>query len=171
MRGRLLEAILKAERDWRSRGCAAATRKVVLMVEAGRKVRGRAASGRRFSGEYGIGRTGSPAPGRFCRTEPTADFGRTNPTADFGRTKPTVGPLGGTMACARAALDRGSRAGHSARRCPALLGQRKSFRRNALGRVVPVSRGCGIWTLRQWYRRACVIAPKLQRRRAALAQS
>jgi hypothetical protein len=104
------------------------------MRGSGRQVSGRAASGR-------LCVRGSPLPGHF---------GRTKPTADFGRTKPTLDSLGPMTACAPAALDQGSRAGQSARRCPASLGQHKSFRGKALGRVVPLSRGCGIGTLRQF---------------------
>ena len=87
-----------------------------------------AEAGREASGR---GRTGSPLPGRF------------------GRTKPTVGSRGGTTACAPAAPAQGSRLGHFARRCRDTLGQHKSFCCKALGRVVPLSRGCGIGTVRQ----------------------
>ncbi len=105
------------------------------MAGAGREVTGRAASGR-FGSHMAL--RGSPLPGHF---------GRTNPTAGFGRTKPTADLLDRTTARAPVAL--ASRAGHSARRCPASLGQHKSLRRKALGRVVPLSRGCGMGTLRQ----------------------
>ena len=116
---------------------AASTRKAVLMEGTGRReTSSRAASGR-LSGKYSMGRTGSRLPGRF------------------GRTKPTLDSLGPITACTPATPD--SRAGHSATRCPASLGQRKSFHCKALGRFVPVSRGCGMGTLRQCYRRACVI--------------
>ena len=119
------------------RNRAAATRKVMLMTGAGRQARGRAARGR-FSGKCSMGRAASPSPGLF---------GRTKPTADFGRTKPTVDSLDRITAWSPAAP--ASRAGQSATRCPASLGQHKSLPRKALSRVVPLSRGCGIGTLRQ----------------------
>jgi hypothetical protein len=117
------------------------------MAGAGRQASGGAGSGR-FSRTCSAGRRGSPLPDRFGRTKPTVDFGRTKPTAD---------PLDGTTACAPSAPDQGPAAGQSATRCPASLGQRKSFRCKALGRAVPVSRGCGMGTPRQCCRRACVI--------------
>ena len=65
----------------------------------------------------------------------------------FGRTKPTVDLLDRITAWSPAAP--ASRAGQSATRCPASLGQHKSLPRKALSRVVPLSRGCGMGTLRQ----------------------
>ena len=69
--------------------------------------------------------------------------GRADLPGHFGRTKPTLDSLEGTTACAPAAPAQCSRAGQSATRCPASLGQHKFFCCKALGRVVPLSRGYG----------------------------